>query len=279
MSRRLSVTLFMTAFILLAFTQPLLSQTKKNKTKKQNEFYFSWGYNKEWYTHSTVRVMQPSLGNDYKIENFKAHDHPGWDKGIFDRAISIPQYNYRLGFYNNKKNWGFEINFDHTKFIIADQDAHIVGTLNNRHVDTTVHFSDNNSVNSSSTFYYYLNNGANFLLFNFVKRWHLTESRSGNAKIDLLGKAGVGPLIPHVENMLFGKKNDPHFQLGGWNVGAEAALRATFYKSVYLEYCNKLDFASYSGLRLNPGTARQMFGTYEMILNVGIVIPYGKTLK
>ena len=204
---------------------------------------------------------------------------PGWNEGIFDRALTIPQYNYRIGFYNNRKNWGWEINFDHTKFIIADQNAHIVGTLNNRQVDTVVHFSDNKTLNSASTFYYYLNNGANFLLFNFVKRWHLTESRNGNAKIDLLGKAGAGPLIPHVQNMLFGKENTPHFQLGGWNVGAEAALRATFYKTVYLEFCNKVDFASYSGLKLNPGTARQMFGTYELILNLGIVIPYGKTVK
>ena len=69
--------------------------------------------------------------------------------------------------------------------------------------------------------------------------------------------------------MLFGVKNDPHFQVGGWNIGAEAALRATFYKTVYLEFANKLDYASYSGLGINNGTMRQAFGTYELILNLG----------
>ena len=78
MNKKTGIALF-AVFILLISAQPLFSQIKKSKTKKQNEFYFSWGYNKEWYTHSTVRVMQPSLGNDYKIENFKAHDHPGME--------------------------------------------------------------------------------------------------------------------------------------------------------------------------------------------------------
>jgi hypothetical protein len=263
-------------FIILSLLVSVLSvqsQEKKIKPKRKTEIYFSWGYNKEWYTNSTVKVMQMQLGNDYKIKNISAHDHIGWDQGIFSIPLSIPQYNYRIGFYNNKKNIGFEINFDHTKYIISDQNAHIVGTLNYRQVDTTVRFNDTNG------FHYYLNNGANFLLFNVVKKWHLKETKDEKIKLDLLGKAGIGPVIPHVENLLFGRENNPHFQIGGWNVGAEAALRATFYKSVFLEFCNKLDYASYSGLRLNPGTARQMFGTYELILNLGFVIPSGKHIN
>lgn len=249
------------------------AQTQKKKHRK-GEIYFSWGYNKEWYTHSNVHVKQPSLGNDYQFKNIKGHDHPGWDGQFFTKALSIPQYNYRLGFLiNRKKNLFFEINFDHTKFIFADQNAHIVGKLNGRQVDSTVAFNEANG------FFYYLNNGANFLLFNLVKRWQICESDNHNFKLDGLGKAGIGPVIPHVENMLFGVRNDPHFQLGGWNVGAEAALRATFYKLVYLEFANKVDYARYSGLKLNDGTAHQAFGTYEFILSLGFTIPTGKKVE
>ncbi|MDE3145710.1 MAG: hypothetical protein KGL19_16290 [Bacteroidota bacterium] len=255
------VMLLSIGFLSLQFSAN--AQTKKKKEKK-GEFYFSWGYNAEWYTHSSIRVMQSSMSNDYKLKNVSARDHLGWDMGIFKIPLSIPQYNYRIGWsINKKKNLFFEINFDHTKYILRDQDAHIVGKLNNRQVDTTVAFNEANG------FFYYLNNGANFLLFNLVKRYPIYQSPNKNFKLDGFGKAGIGPLIPHVENMLFGVKNDPHFQVGGWNVGTEAALRATFYKTVYLEYSNKLDFASYSGLGINNGTMRQMFGTYEMILNLG----------
>ena len=254
-------------------------QAQSKKKERNGEFYFSWGYNKEWYTKSSVRVMQPSLGNDYKFVNISGHDHPGWDEGnLLKIPISIPQYNYRLGyFFNKKKGLAFEINFDHTKFIFADQNARIVGKINNRQVDSTVAFNEANG------YFYYLNNGANFLLFNIVKRWHLYQSKNGNLKLDAMGKAGIGPVIPHVENAFGGlggsKKNDPHFQLGGFNIGTEGTIKAAFFNTVFLEYCNKLDYASYSGLRIYEGTARHSFGTYEWILNLGVTIPMGKHVE
>jgi hypothetical protein len=260
--------------LLLSVVVPFLATAQKKKPKRKGEFYLSWGYNTEWYTNSNIHVSQPSLGNDYTFENMQGHDHKGWDDGLFTKAISIPQYNYRLGYiFNEEKGLGFEINFDHTKFIASDQNAHIKGRLFNHPVDSTIAYNEANG------FFYYLNNGANFLLFNLVKRWHLYASASENIKIDFLGKAGVGPVIPHVENSFFGDKNDPHFQLGGWNIGVEGALRATFFKYVFLEYTNKLDYARYSGLRIYEGTAKQAFGTYEMILNLGLSFPVGKKLS
>ena len=122
-------------------------------------------------------------------------------------------------------------------------------------------------------FYYYLNNGANFLLFNITRKWHLARSRNEKVKLDLLGKFGVGPVVPHTQNELFGEKNDQGFQFGGWNTGVEGSLRATFFRYVYLEYSNKLDYARYHNLNVYMGAAHQAFGTYEMILSLGIVIP------
>ncbi len=173
--------------------------------------------------------------------------------------------------FNPEKGWGVEINFDHTKFIFEDeQDVSLTGKFNGRGVDTTVHFSHANGS------YYYLNNGANFLLFNVVKRYNIVTDRTGNFKLDFLGKAGIGPVIPHVENSFFGDKNDPGFQLGGWNIGIEATLKATFFRYVFLEYSNKLDYARYSNLKIYEGTAKQAFGTYEMILSLGANIPIGR---
>jgi len=263
-------TLILSAILLLPFFS-LAQTTPKKKKHFIKEVYFSWGYNKEWYTPSSVHVSQPSLGNNYTYSHIKGHDHPGWDEGLFSKALSIPQYNYRLGFLiDEEKGLGFEINFDHTKFIFADQNAHIKGTLNNHPVDSTVAF------NAQNGFYYYLNNGANFLLFNIVKHWHLKEFPRAKIKLDFLGKAGIGPVIPHVDNSFFGKANNPGFQFGGWNTGVEGAVKATFFKYIYLEYSNKLDYARYSHLEVYQGRAKQSFGTYEMILSLGFTIPTGK---
>ncbi|UEG50597.1 hypothetical protein LK994_03815 [Ferruginibacter lapsinanis] len=259
-------------FTFLFFTFSIQAQSKKKERKK--EFYFSWGYNKEWYTKSTVKVNQPSLGNHYSFVNIKGHDHPGWDEALFTKAISIPQYNYRLGlFINKKKGLAVEINFDHTKFIFADQQARVKGTLGNRVVDTIVNFNKPNGFN------YYLNNGANFLLFNIVKRWHWVQNKKQTIKVDALGKAGIGPVIPHVENTLFGDANKAGFQLGGWNIGVEAAVRATFFDYIFLEYSNKLDYARYSDLKVYEGTAKHAFGTYEMVASLGVTFPVGGKVK
>lgn len=258
--------------IVILFSTAGLAQNKR--TYKKGEWYIAWGYNTEWYTRSKLHINQPELGNDYTFNNVKGNDRPGWDNRLFKKPISIPQYNYRLGyFFNPKKGWGVEINFDHTKFIFADGDVSLTGKLNGRAVDTSVNFSKENG------FYYYLNNGANFLLFNLIKRCEIYTSKDEKVKLDFLGKVGVGPVIPHVENSFFGGANKPHFQFGGWNVGAEGALRATFFKYVYLEYANKLDYARYSNLKIYKGTAKHAFGTYEMMLTLGLTLPTGKVVN
>lgn len=266
----LTLKVIITLFLAVIFCGAQ-AQTKKKERKK--EFYFSWGYNKEWYTNSRVKISQPALGNNYQFINIRGNDHPGWDEGLFKKAFTIPQYNYRLGlFINRKKGLAVEINFDHTKFIFADQKARIKGVVRGHLVDSSVYF------NRLNGYYYYLNNGANFLLFNIVKRWHLFQNKSSSIKLDALGKAGIGPVIPHVENSFEGLPNKPAFQIGGWNMGIEGAVRATFFNYVYLEFANKIDYARYSNLKIFHGTAKHAFGTYEMILNLGATFPVGKKL-
>jgi hypothetical protein len=38
------------------------------------EWYFSWGYNKEFWANSDIHVSQPGLGNDFTIHNVQAQD-------------------------------------------------------------------------------------------------------------------------------------------------------------------------------------------------------------
>lgn len=255
--------------VIVMFTSAVQAQDKK---ERKGEFYFSWGYNAEWFTHSKVTIDQPELNNHYSFNQVRGHDRVGWDNRLFKKDLTIPQYNYRLGyFFNKKKGYGFEINFDHTKFLIRDeQPMSLTGTLGGRQVDTTIMFSKANG------FHYYLNNGANFLLFNFVKRWHFVNNKKETIKIDALAKAGIGPVFPHVDNKFFGQQNIPNFQFGGWNVGVEGDIRATFFNHVFLEYGNKLDYARYAHLHIYKGDAKQAFGTYEMILSLGLTFPMGK---
>jgi hypothetical protein len=245
---------------------------KKHKKHRTGSIYLSWGYNEEWFTHSTVHIKQDALGNNYDLVEVKGHDHLGWNYHLLAEQLTIPQYNYRLGYYfNDKQDLGIELNFDHTKYLIVDQqNIHLHGTLNHRPTDTSIFFAGQDG------FYYYLNNGANFFLVNLVKRVGLYHTNSNKFRLDLTGKAGIGPVIPHVQNSLFNEANDPHFQFGGWNTGIETAVRATFMRYVYLEFSQKVDYARYSNLAIYDGTAKQNFGTYELILSLGVTLPTTK---
>lgn len=268
-----------TIFISMALA-PFLSSAQTKKKERKGEFYFSWGYNTEWYTSSNVSVSQPSLGNSFTFVHAKGVDHPGWNEQFFTKAITIPQYNYRIGYiFDREKGLGVEINFDHTKWIFGDnQLVQVKGQMNNHPYQGTVFFADSVAGSDSSS-YHYLNNGANFLLFNIVKRWHIYTNKKQTILIDGFGKFGIGPVVPHVQVKYFEQpENDPHFQIGGWNVGVEGALRATFFHYVYLEYTNKLDYARYTNLKIYQGTAKQAFGTYEMVLNLGVTFPVGKVI-
>jgi hypothetical protein len=248
------------------------AQEPKKHSSHKGAIYFSWGYNEEWYSRSTIHVKQDAIGDDYDMVHVNAHDHKGWDRKLLNQQLSIPQYNYRLGYYfNDKKDFGVEINFDHTKYIITeDKYIHVTGKHNDQAINEDVLFAKSNG------FFYYLNNGANFLLFNFIKRHPLYHTGSNNLGIDFIGKVGIGPVIPHVENSFFGHPNDPHFQLGGWNTGLETALRITIMRYGFLEFSQKVDYARYSGLKIYEGTARQNFGTYELILSAGFIFPTHK---
>ncbi len=101
-----------TSFILLLICQFTYIHAGKIKGK----LYFSWGYNKEWYTTNNIKINQPSLNNNYMFVKAKGIDKPGWETGIFDKELTIPQYNFRLG-YNLNNNWAVELNFDHTKYL------------------------------------------------------------------------------------------------------------------------------------------------------------------
>ena len=251
------------------------------KKKRKGELYYSWGYNAEWYTKSNIHIQQPDLGNDYTYQGVQGHDHPGWDQqNVLTEGITIPQWNMRLGyFFGDAKDCGIELNYDHAKYIFEGQQTHLVGKLWNHQIDTSFFFAGNPSLPSTpQNNYYFLNNGANWFLGNIMKRWHIYKIKNDYFKIDMIAKAGIGFCFPHVQDCLFGNTNVSHFQIGGANIGVEAALRFTFFNYIYLEYCNKLDYARYWGLRIYEGTASQGFGAYEMILNLGISFPIGKRL-
>ena len=151
------------------------AQTNNSYT---SDIYFTWGYNTEWFSKSTIQIAQPSLGNSYQLQNMLGHDRIELFNNFLKQKIYRPQYNYRFGFFLKKKpSWGFELIFDHIEYTLTTgQKAHWAGIVNNRQLDTTIIIQDR-------YFSWYLNNGANFFCFNVIKRFFITETKQGKLKL------------------------------------------------------------------------------------------------
>jgi hypothetical protein len=158
--------------ILLSITCTTVFAQKKSKLL--SGMYIQWGYNTEWFTRSTIHFKSNVDGvpHDFTIFKARAHDRSDID-GIVKNPIefTIPQYNYRVGFYLNKKHTkAIEINFDHTKYIVYNnQVVHAKGTIGNDYFDKDTTFAFN-QVHFEHT------NGANFYQINYVRQYELKRN-------------------------------------------------------------------------------------------------------
>ena len=234
------------------------------------ESYGSWGYNTEWYGRDDMHFSQPGLGNDFTLHDVRAHDYPGWNSRLLQRGFTVPQYNIRFGyFFQPGASWGVEFNFDHAKHIVTyDQAVHRTGRLNGAPVDDTVRLT-------ADVLRYRLNNGANFLFLDLVRRVPLLGAAPHAGSVALLLKAGAGIMVPHTENSVLNVPNKPGFQFGGFGGGLETAIRYVPYGPVYFEFAQKGAFTAYRQVHINAGHARQAFLTYELIFSMGVMLGAG----
>lgn len=226
------------------------------------EFFFSWGYNGDSYANSDIHFSQPSLGNDFKFVDVRIRDSKTWTD-LFNHSLFVPQYNVRLGVFFNEK-WGLEVALDHMKWIVReDQQVRMTGTLNGAPIDTQITLT-------KDVLRYQLNNGANPIFFNLVRRYRLAGTRGRTGYFTLLAKAGGGFAVPHTENTVFGKPNDKGFQpFIGWDLDAGIAGRVHLYRFIYFEAEQKFVYARYHGVKIDQGTARNSVKASEFTFNFG----------
>ena len=239
------------------------AQSGTQSANSGREYFVSWGYNADSYTKSDLHITQPPFGNDFTLVGVSARDSKPWDQ-IFGHSLTVPQYNFRFGIFFNER-WGLEVAHDHFKWIVRqDQAVRMTGTLNGASVDTEVTLTPN-------VLRYQLNNGANPLFVNVIRRVRLRGEPRRTGYLAFLAKAGGGFANPHTENAVFDQPNEKGFQFfKGWNLDAVAALRLNFFKRVYVEVEDKLVYVRYSGLNVHRGTARQSVKANEFTVSGGI---------
>lgn len=238
--------------------------------------YIQWGYNTEWYTNSNIHFKMAN-GDNFKLHNVVAHDKPDMD-AIWKKPteISIPQYNYRIGFYINKKRTkSLELNFDHIKYVVTDgQKVRVTGTINKLMVN-------GDSILNPATFLHLEHtDGGNLLHLNYVQQNTLLSTHGTKRPlVNLLWKAGAGINIPRTDFTYHGDRLNNTFHIAGYNLSAEAGARLYPFKGVFIEGTGKSGFVRYVNALANTTSLKgsrvsHSFGYFELVGTLGFDIKF-----
>lgn len=264
--------IFMLGLILLNIN----SVSAQKKGKLFEGMYIQWGYNTEWYTKSNIHFKLAN-GDKFTLHHAKAHDKPDMDAILKKPVeISIPQYNYRFGFYLNKaKTKAIEINFDHIKYVVTDgQTVKVTGTIDG------VAVNGDSVLNPQSFLHLEHTDGGNLLHINYVEQKHLLYSADKSRPVlNLIYKAGAGINIPRTDFTWRGDRLNNQFHIAGYNVSAEAGVRWYPFKKIFLEGTGKTGYVRYVNALANTTQTKgnrvhHGFGYVELIGLIGYDIRF-----
>lgn len=245
--------------------------------KTKGNFYLMFGYTRCAYSKSDIHMSDhsgkyyPATGRthdyDFTIYDATATDRPDFDKISDVVNITIPQFVVRGGYYfNNKRDFGIEINYDHAKYVVDDyQKVRVKGTFNGTYVDKDTILDPNSFMHFEHT------DGANFWMVNFLKRWKVYNP-SKRFNVGLVAKPGAGIVYPRTEISIMGTRLNNKWHVAGWIVGVEAGVRVEFLKYGVFEFMGKGSYADYRKVLVlgkGNGQANHHFFTGQLTMTLG----------
>jgi hypothetical protein len=256
-----------------SITQPV------SKKLRKGSFYVMFGYTRCTYSKSDIHFVDhsntyyPETGKyhdyDFTIYNATAKDRPDFDKIKDVINITIPQFVVRGGYYfNNKKDFGIEINYDHAKYVVTDyQTVRIKGNFNGNYIDKDTILDPTNLLHFEHT------DGANFWMLNFIKRWKLYQP-SKNFNIGFVVKPGGGIVYPRTDVTMLGTRLNNKWHIAGWMAGLESGFRIEFLKHGVFEFMGKGSYADYRNVLVlgrGNGKANHHFFTGQLTMTLGAI--------
>ncbi len=246
----------------------------KQAPKKRGEFYFQWGYNRDWYSKSTIHFLNhsPGYNYDFTFVDAKAHDKPDMTEYWHIDRLTIPQYDLKVGyFFNDRHDLGIELGWNHLKYVVTDgQVFHAHGEING------VYFNQD-TVFSPSYIHLQHTNGNNYLLLSLVKRKNLFAYKK--IQLSALAKVGAGPMISYTISNMLGNYDPGYFHYHGLVFAAEVGFRISFLKYLFIQSDAQVAFADYTNTRLDydhSGLSRQTFYSLQWTWEGGVTFPVGK---
>ncbi len=256
-----------------SFSQEVIPSKPIVKKKLHGTFYAFWGYNRDWYSKSTITFENHTSDNyDFTFYDAHASDKPDMEHFYEMDQLTIPQYNLHLGyFFNDKRDLGLELSWDHLKYVVNDyQTMHVKGNIRG-------HAIDKDTLVTPDFVHLQHTNGNNYLMLNIMKKYSLFKKK--NIELSAIGKLGAGVLMSYTISTVLGNHDSGYFHYHGWLVGTAAELKLDLWKYFFVSTSLQGAFVNYTNTRLgadHKGLSKQHFYSLQFMYGAGINVPLGK---
>jgi len=218
--------------VLLIIPFFLYSQSNKDQVKK-GSFYFYWGWNNSLYSKSDIHFKGKNY--DFTLYDVCAKDRqsPFNFKTYFSpTSFTIPQYNYRLGYYFSDQ-FDISLGMDHMKYVmIPQQEVIISGTIQESNTSFDGNYNQSEIILEPNFLQYEHTDGLNYVNTELRKTSMLSSSK--NFKMSQVNGLSLGLLIPRSNVKLLDNYKYDEFHLAGYGIGVLTALRFN-YKQFFIQ--------------------------------------------
>ena len=235
---------------------------------KKGSFFVYWGWNRSLYSTSDIHFSGNNY--DFTLDNVEAKDRQSpFSAKIYLNPgnITIPQYNFRLGYYLNEK-YSISFGADHMKYVMVHNTPYLLTGKINAGVDNVTNWSGSYAGDSiltdEQTFHYENTNGMNYLRLEMAKLRVWYRSRSGNFAFTTLLGGSVGGILSFNDFTFAGRKDLATVSMSGLGISGHLGGRFEFFKHFFVQMNAATGFMMQSRVKTRPNDydsyARQRFG-------------------
>lgn len=240
----------------IAFSQ---ETPEKRTSKNKGTFFFYWGWNRAAYTNSDLHFQGTNY--NFTLQDVQAKDRQSsFALDTYFKSITIPQYNFRMGYYLNEK-YSITLGVDHMKYVMVSYQNSII----------------NGSIHTGSIYDGNYTNAPFPIQPDFLKFEHtdgLNYINSELRRIDKLLKykkitlnltegAGAGILLPRTNTTLLNYPRYDQFHLAGFGLSAMVGLNVEFCNRFFIQAEGKTGYINMPSIRTTmhvEDKASQQFG-------------------
>ena len=233
--KKLLLTSILAAQALFAHSQ---SYNPQKAHQQKGKIFISWGWNHSAYTHSDIHFKGNAYNFTLKDVVAKDRQTPFSARYFNPTKITIPQYNFRIGYFLNSK-YSVSFGFDHMKYVMKqDQTVNIKGSIAETGTDYDKNYTNVPIKLTPDFLRLEHTNGLNYLNLEVRRMDNIFDQRTlkiKNIDINVIEGIGAGVLFPKSDVALLNYAENDQWHVAGYGIDLVTGLNITFFKHFFIQ--------------------------------------------